>query len=325
MTFVYPGLLLIALVVTAAAVTAYTMLQRWRSAELRATGLSLTATGTRGAVRRHLPYVLFLVALPLLLVGLARPQAELALPRAAGTVILVLDVSASMGADDVEPTRLKAAQTAAAAFVDEQPQTVDIGVVIFGQDGLTTQEPTKDHNAALSAIDRASPTGGTSLTRAILAALTAIVGKPVALPESGGTDQPADLGYWGSATIVLFSDGQDTSGTNAESAATLAADAGVRIETVGVGTTRGTTVEVDGYQVATALDEQTLMALSAITGGSYHPAQDAAALNDIHNTVDLRVTTQTENVELTGPFAGVALLLLTLGGLLMIAWYGRIV
>lgn len=325
MTFVYPALLLLAALVTAAAITAYAMLQKWRTADLRATGLGLTAAGSRRAVRRHLPYVLFLAALPLLLVGLARPQAELKLPRAAGTVIVVLDVSASMSADDVEPTRLKAAQTAAAAFVAEQPQTVDVGVVIFGQDGLTTQAPTKDHNAALAAVNRANPTGGTSLTRAILAALTAIVGKPVTLPESGAGDQPADLGYWGSATIVLFSDGQDTSGANAESAATLAADAGVRIETVGVGTTRGTTVEVDGFQVATALDEETLTAISSITGGSYHPAQDAAALNEIHNSIDLRVTTQTENVELTGPFAGVALLLLTLGGLLMIAWYGRIV
>ncbi|MEV0268318.1 VWA domain-containing protein [Hamadaea sp. NPDC050747] len=335
MTVVYPVLVVVAVLLTAAAITAYVVLLRRRSAALRATGLDLAAFARPSGRRRHLPYALFLAALPLLLLALARPAAEVDVPRVSGTVILVLDVSQSMTADDVKPNRLSAAKTAAAGFVAAQPSTVDMGVVVFGQDGLATQAPTADHDAVLAAIDRASAAGGTSLRQAILVALTAIVGKPVALPADG---QAPDLGYWGSATIVLFSDGEDSSGGGSggggaggdgaggvQTAADLAATAGVRIETVGIGTAQGATVEADGYQVATALREDVLTNLAATTGGSYHPASDADQINEIHRSIDLRITTRPETVELTGVLAVAALVLLTAGGLLMISWHGRIV
>lgn len=325
MTVLYPFMVVVAVVGTGGGVAAYLLHQRRRAAAMQATGLGLAAPSHRFAARRHLPYALFLAALPLLLLAVARPQAQIDVPRAAGTVILVFDVSNSMAADDVKPTRLAAAKTAATSFVQAQPDTVDIGVVMFGQDGLTTQRPTDDHDAVVAAVTRLSTSGGTSLRQAILAALTVIVGRPVSLPDGGATQQPPDLGYWGSATIVLFSDGEDTAGPEAEAAAALAAAAGVRIEAVGIGTTRGTTVEVDGYQVATALHEDLLTSIAATTGGSYHPAQDTAALNEIHRTIDLRITTKPESVELTASLAIAALLLLTAGGLLMIRWYGRIV
>ncbi|MEV6967756.1 VWA domain-containing protein [Hamadaea sp. NPDC051192] len=339
MTVMYPLLAVVAVLLAAAAITAYVVLLRRRSAALRAAGLDLAAFSGPAGRRRHLPYALFLAALPLLLLALARPAAEVNVPRVSGTVILVLDVSQSMTADDVKPNRLSAAKTAAAGFVAAQPSTVDMGVVVFGQDGLATQAPTADHDAVLSAIDRASAAGGTSLRQAILVALTAIVGKPVALPADG---QAPDLGYWGSATIVLFSDGEDTSGGGGgggggagggggggsggvQTAADLAATAGVRIETVGIGTAQGTTVKADGYQVATALREDVLTDLAATTGGSYHPASDADQINQIHRSIDLRITTRPETVELTGVLAVAALVLLTAGGLLMISWHGRIV
>ncbi|MCP2328890.1 Ca-activated chloride channel family protein [Hamadaea flava] len=336
MTVMYPLLAVVAVLLTAAAITAYVVLLRRWSAALRAAGLDLTAFSGPAGRRRHLPYALFLAALPLLLLALARPAAEVNVPRVSGTVILVLDVSQSMTADDVKPNRLSAAKTAAAGFVAAQPSTVDMGVVVFGQDGLATQAPTADHDAVLSAIDRASAAGGTSLRQAILVALTAIVGKPVALPADG---QAPDLGYWGSATIVLFSDGEDTSGGGGgggggaagdgsggvQTAADLAATAGVRIETVGIGTAQGTTVKADGYQVATALREDVLTDLAATTGGSYHPASDTDQINQIHRSIDLRITTRPETVELTGVLAVAALVLLTAGGLLMISWHGRIV
>jgi Ca-activated chloride channel family protein len=325
MTFLNPLMLGVAAVAAAAAVSAYVSFQRQRAAVVQSAGLDYAGSQRRIAIRRHLPYALYLAALLLLLVGLARPQAEIPVPRVSGTVILVFDVSNSMRADDVKPSRLAAAQDAATNFVQAQPDTVDIGVVIFGQGSLTTQVPTNDHNAVTAAIARLTTSGGTSLTQAILAALTTIVGHPVSLPDDSATDAPEDLGYWGSATIVLFSDGEDTAGPGAEEAAGLAADAGVRIETIGIGTPQGTTVEVDGYQVATALDEELLTTIAATTGGSYHPAQDASALDQIYRSIDLRITTQPETVELTAVLAGVALLLLTLGGLLMIRWHGRIV
>jgi Ca-activated chloride channel family protein len=319
MTFLFPFGLVAALVLTTAAVTAYVLVQRNRSRALPGKGFT---------VRRHLPYAMYLAALPVLLVAVARPQAQIAVPHIAGTVVLVFDVSKSMSADDVKPNRLAAAQAAANDFVKAQPQTVDIGVVIFGQDGLTTQRPTADHGAVLAAIARMKPAGGTSLTQAILASLGTIIGKPVRLPDENAVDQPPpDLGYWGSATILLFSDGQDISGSTAgaEAAAGLAAAAGVHIETVGVGTPEGTTVEVDGYQVATALNEDLLTLIATTTGGSYHPAGDAAALNDIHKSIDLRLSTKPQPLELTALFAGVAILLLTAGALLMIRWHGRII
>ncbi|MBB5870135.1 Ca-activated chloride channel family protein [Allocatelliglobosispora scoriae] len=325
MTMLQPLMVLVAVVVTGGAVVAYLMYQRRRTEVLQAAGLRLAAPGQRAAARQHVPYALFLTALFLLLLGLARPQAELDVPRAAGTVVLVFDVSNSMAADDVKPSRLAAAKAAGTSFVDAQPDTVDIGIVMFGQDGLTTQRPTDDHTVVNAAIGRLATSGGTSLRQAIIAALSTITGKPVSMPNPDGSGPKADLGYWGSATIVIFSDGGDTQGAQAEIAAGLAADAGVRIETVGIGTTRGATVEVDGYQVATALDEELLTTLAETTGGSYHAAQDAAALNDIHKSIDLRITTQPETVELTAILAAVALLLLTIGGLLMIRWHGRIV
>lgn len=340
MTFDQPLLAVAAVLLTGAAVAAYVLFQRRRAAALAGTGLAVvvaaTASRRAAAVRRHLPYALYLAALGLLLFGAARPQAMLDVPRAAGTVVLVFDVSNSMSADDIAPSRLAATQAAATRFVHEQPETVDIGVVAFGQNALETQPPTDDHDEAIAAIGRLKTSGGTSLGQAILSSLSTVVGRPVSLPEEAaaggaapdgapGPGQDQDLGYWGSATIVLFSDGEDTSGPDAEAAAGLAATAGVHIETVGVGTPQGDTIEVDGFRVGTALDDQTLASIAEITGGTYRPAADAAALNDIHESIDLRVSTVREPLELTGPLAAGALLLLTVGALLMLRWHGRIV
>jgi Ca-activated chloride channel family protein len=268
--------------------------------------------------------MLFLAALVLLLLGLARPQATVDVPRATGTVILAFDVSNSMTATDVAPSRLAAAEAAAIGFVRAQPDTVDIGVVAFDQGALTTHSPSRDHDQAIAAINRLRAAGGTSLGQAIMASLTTIVGRQVSLPDPNADAPPPSLGYWGSATIVVLSDGEDTGGPDPVAAAELAADAGVHIDTIGLGTVAGTTIEVDGYQVATALDEELLTAVAQTTTGSYHRAGDAAQLNQIYSSLDLRITAKPEHVELTGVLVGVAVVLLTLGGLLMTAWYGRI-
>ncbi|MBG0560406.1 VWA domain-containing protein [Actinoplanes aureus] len=321
MSFLYPLLLIVAGVVTGAAIFAYVAMQRRRRAALAAAGFA----DRQGRIRRHLPYALLLTALPILLVGLARPQAEVAVPRVAGTVLLAFDSSNSMSAKDVAPSRLDAAKAAAAAFVEEQPDTVDVGVLVFGSQALLTQAPTDDHQAAVAAIQRVKPSGGTSLGQAILVGLSTITGKPVELPAEGTAPTTQDLGYWPSATIVVFSDGEETGGPDVQAASELAAAAGVRIQTVGVGTAQGGTVEVDGFQLGTALDEKTLTAIAQISGGSYQPAGDADSLNAATKSIDLRLTTESEPIELTGPFAAAALLLLTLGGLLSTRWHGRIV
>jgi Ca-activated chloride channel family protein len=323
----YPAVLAAAALVTAAAVAGYVSLHRRRTAALAAAGFGALAGGgsRRAALRRHLPYALLLAALPILLVGLARPEAEVTVPHVAGTALLAFDVSNSMAATDVAPSRLAAAKAAATGFVAEQPDAVDVGVLAFGDQALLTQAPTDDHAAAIAAIDRLSASGGTSLGQAILVALGTITGKPVSLAAGGAAPTTGDLGYWPSATIVVFSDGQQTGGPDAVAAAELAAAAGVRIQTVGVGTVRGATVQVDGYQLGTQLDETLLTTVANTTGGAYHRAGDADTLGATTKSIDLRLTTKRKPVELTAPFAGAALLLLLLGGLLGIRWHGRIV
>jgi Ca-activated chloride channel family protein len=334
-------LLAVAVVVTAAAVVGYAEVQKRRAAAMAAVGFAPHSRGSsapsggpgagsragsrRASIRRHLPYALLLAALPILIAGLARPEARLAVPRVAGTVLLAFDISNSMKATDVAPSRLAAAQRAAAAFVEEQPESVDVGVIVFGEQALLTQAPTDDHGLALAAINRAAASGGTSLGQAILVGLGTITGKPVTLPADGAAPDTAALGYWPSATIVVFSDGQDTGGPDAEAAAELAAAAGVRIQTVGVGTERGGVVEVDGYQLGTALDETLLTGVAQVTGGAYHQAGDADSLAATTRSIDLRLTTKKEPVELTAPFAGAALLLLALGAFLGTRWHGRFV
>ena len=196
-------------------------------------------------------------------------------------------------------------------------------MVVFGQTALNTQVPTDNHEEAVAAVNRLKPGGGTSLGQAILAALSAIVGEPVALPAEG--EEPKSLGYWRSATIVLLSDGENTGGPDAEQAALLASDAGVRIETVGIGTERGTTIEVDGYELATALNAEVLTLIADATGGSYHAANDPESLRAATRSIDLRITLQDKLIELTAAFTIAAIALLAIGALLMIRWYGRVV
>jgi Ca-activated chloride channel family protein len=215
--------------------------------------------------------------------------------RASGTVILAMDVSGSMAATDVTPSRLAAAKQAALSFITVQPDSVDVGVVAFQQGGLEAALPTADHVTAAAAVRRLKAGGGTSLGDAILASLSAITHKTVAIGRGGSAP---NIGYWPSATIVLFSDGQDgagaTSGSGtdagADAAASVAEKAGVHIDTVGVGTTAGSTVDVDGYHLFTALNVATLKSISQATGGTYHPASDAGELDGIASSIDLRLT-----------------------------------
>jgi Ca-activated chloride channel family protein len=324
MSFQYPVMVVVAAAAGLGLAAAYRWLHGQRTRALAAAGLA-TAGPRRAGLRRHLPPLLFLAAVTLLLLAVARPQATLPVPRSTGTVILAFDVSNSMAAEDIAPSRLAAAKSAANGFVAAQPDTVDIGVVAFDQGALTTKLPSTDREDTLAAVDRLTVAGGTSVGQAILASLTVIVGRTVTLPDPGTNAPPPDLGYWRSATIVLLSDGEDTGGPDAVAAAELAAAAGVHIETIGIGTVEGTTVEVDGYQVATALNEDLLTQVAEATTGSYHRAEDAQRLRDIYRSLDLRITTEDEVVELTGAAVGAALLLLTIGGVLMTTWFGRIV
>ncbi|MGW0803317.1 VWA domain-containing protein [Nonomuraea sp. NPDC002799] len=316
MTLSSPLLLAVGLLVTAVLVWAAVVSARRRTAALAAAGVAVP-----GRRRAHLGVGLTIAGVGALAIATAGPAAMVPIPRTAGTVILAIDVSNSMGADDVAPTRLAAAQRAARAFVAAQPDSVDIGVVAFERGALTTARPAADHSVALKAIDRLKVAGGTSLVAAITAALTAITGKQVAI---GGDGSAPDIGYWPSATIVMFSDGQNQ-GADVGQAAEVAQRGGVQIHTVGVGTTAGATVRVDGYHLQTSLDEDTLTQIAQTTGGGYHPASDPARLDGIADTIDLRLTVSDEPLPLAGGLIWLALALLTAGAALTVLRSGRVI
>ncbi|TDD25548.1 VWA domain-containing protein [Nonomuraea diastatica] len=316
MTLSSPLLLAAGLLVTAALAWAAVVSARRRTAMLAAAGAAVT-----GGRRAYLGAGLTIAGVGVLAIATAGPAAMVPVPRTAGTVILAIDVSNSMGAGDVAPNRLAAAQRAARAFVAAQPDSVDIGVVAFERGALTTARPDADHSVALKAIDRLRLTGGTSLDTAITGALSAITGKQVAVGRDG---EAPDIGYWPSATVVMFSDGQNQGG-EVERAAEVAQRAGVHIHTVGVGTTAGATVKVDGYHLQTSLEEEPLTVIAQTTGGAYHPASDTARLDGIADTIDLRLTASDEPLPLAGGLIGLALVLITAGAALTVLRSGRVI
>jgi Ca-activated chloride channel family protein len=319
MSLSYPPLIILGLLIAAALSVGAVLAGRRRSAALAAAGVSVA--GRRDS---RLGLWLSVGGVLLLAVAVAGPAAALPVARSAGTVILAMDASNSMSADDVAPSRLAAAQQAASAFIDAQPDSVDIGVVGFDQGALTTSLPSADRAAAKAAVQNLRTAGGTSLASAILGSLSAITGEPVRIGEDG--DLP-DIGNWGSATIVLFSDGEDQGGSRdaVTAAATIAQNAGVHIEAVGVGTADGATVEIDGYQLHTALDTEQLTAIAQATGGTYHRASEPEQLVDIASTIDLRLTVAKQDVPLAGGFIAVALVLLAAGAVLTGVRTGRLV
>jgi Ca-activated chloride channel homolog len=303
MNLSYPLLLIFGLLVAAALIVGAVLASRRRSAALAEAGVSVA-----GQNNNQLGLWLSVGGVVLLAVAVAGPAAALPVGRSAGTVILAMDASNSMSATDVMPSRLAVAQQAALSFIDAQPDSVDIGVVGFDQGALTTSLPSADRAAAKTAVQT----------------LSAITGEPVTIGEDG---ELPDIGSWGSATIVLFSDGEDQGGSSdaVTAAVTIAQNAGVHIETVGVGTADGATVAVDGFQLHTALDTEQLTAIAQATGGHYRPAPDAEQLDDVASTIDLRLTVAKQDVPLAGGFIAVALMLLAAGALLTGVRTGRLV
>jgi Ca-activated chloride channel homolog len=312
-----PLFLVVGLLLTIALAWAMLTAARRRQRALAAAGIATPGrTGLSGSW-------LAIGGLVVLAIAVAGPSASVPVTHASGTVILDMDVSGSMGATDIAPSRLAAEQKAALSFIKAQPSSVNVGVIAFEQGGLTAAVPSSDHAAAASAISRLKVGGGTSLGSAIIAALSAITRRTISVAAGGPVP---NIGYWPSATIVMFSDGQDEGeGTDAATATAVAEKAGVHIDTVGVGTTAGTTVDVDGYHLYTALDPDTLATIAQATGGHYHPASTASQLDGITSSLDLRLTVTHEPLPLAGAFTIVALMLLAAGGVHAILRTGRVI
>jgi Ca-activated chloride channel family protein len=333
MTFIWPPMLLAILLVPAGALLARRIAVASRVGE-RAGG---DGASTRGRVARgvldRLPAVLAGAAMVVLAFALARPQATVALPRLEGTLMLVFDVSGSMAATDVAPSRMGVAKTAAHAIVDARPDGVVIGVVAFSDAGIAVQPPTSDTAAIGAAIDRMAPTRGTSLGSGILAALGAIdkarADTPPGYysnrsPAPSPTPTAAAPGSDAATMVVVLSDGENNQRPDPQAAAKAAADRGIRIVALGVGTTAGTNLDLDGFTVDTRLDEATLRSIADTTAGAYLPVADATPGEAVYDELARSLVVRSEPLEVTGLVAGAALALLVAGAVLALARTGRL-
>jgi len=313
------------------------LLKRKKRQALRYSSLALVkaAMGAAPTWRRHVPPALLALALAAMIVAVGRPEALVTLPSNNETVILAMDVSGSMRATDVKPNRLAAAQAAAKAFIAEQPSSVKIGIVAFAGTATVAQAPTRNREDLIAAIDRFQLQRATAIGSAIIVAMATL------FPDGGydvasftyerqsqrvprGDFQLMPPGSYASAVIVLLTDGQRTSGPDSLEAAKLAADRGVRIYTVGVGTPEGTVIGIEGWSMRVRLDEDTLKSIADLTRGEYFYAGSAPDLNRVYRHLSSRFVMETKKTEVGALFTAAAGVLVLLAAGLSLAWFGRV-
>ena len=324
MSFIWP-LVLLSLLALPVCAYMYTRLQRRRSAAATGLGsLGAQAAGTAALAgrRRHIPPIILLAGVALLAVATARPQLELPVPRLEGTVVLAMDVSASMAADDVLPTRMEAAKLAAKSLAERRPGSAKMGVVAFGEGGLIVQPPTDDDEALNATIDRLVPQSGTSLGRGMLTALN-LVAPEQGMGQADGTDDSSSRGAFAPAIIVMLTDGENTEPPDPAEVAQMAIERGVRVYTVGVGTEQGTAVEVDGFSLFTQLNEPVLQQVSLLAEGGYFRLDDTDDIPSVYEDLETEFVVESEKVEVTSAVGGIGALLLLAGGALSLFWFGR--
>jgi Ca-activated chloride channel family protein len=345
--FLWPQFLWLLLVLPVLVLLYVWMLGRRRKMAVPYASLSLVreAMGRGPGWRRHLPPFLMLLALAAMLLAAARPVAVLTLPMQEQTIMLAIDVSASMRATDVLPNRMVAAQQAAKAFIAELPRKVRVGIVAFAGSAQVAQLPTQSREDLEKAIDGFQLQRGTATGNGIVMALATI------FPNSGiemsamGADRPSlrgamslddnrqpppvapppvAPGSYGSAAVVMLTDGQRTTGVDPLDAAQIAADRGVRVYTVGVGTRDGDTIGFEGWSMRVKLDEETLKAIAAKTQAEYFYAGSAADLKKIYNTLSSRITVEKHETEISALFALAAAALALVASTLSLWWFNRV-
>jgi Ca-activated chloride channel family protein len=260
--------------------------------------------------RRHAPVGLYGLALAALAVALARPEATIAVPAEQATIVLAIDRSGSMRATDVEPTRLKAMQTAAGEFLDRVPRRVKVGAVAFNTETDVLAAPATDKVPVRAAIDGLTAGGGTATGDALAASLDLI--------RRGGKDRPP-------AAVVLISDGESTAGRDPLDAAREAASMGVPVYTVALGTPGATIVDARGRTQPAPPDPETLQAAAEESGGQSFAVEDADELNAVYERLGSQVATEKQPREVTAAFAGGALAFIAGGALLSLHWFRRLV
>ncbi len=290
-------------------------------------------------IAEHVPAVLLLLSIVALIGAMARPNAVLTLPSRRDVVILAIDVSGSMKATDMAPTRLAAAQAAAKDFINRQPKDTQIGIVAFANTALVVQRPTLSREDLLEAVGRLQPQDGTTVGGAIIVSLQTLFPKEeielldprdkkerdqVMGPPKDPPKAPVAPGSEQSAAIVLLTDGQATAAPDPLEAAKLAAEHGVRVFTVGLGTTKGEVVKEHGISMRVQLDEDTLKKIADITRARYFLASTETDLRQIYRDLNARLVTETKEIEVSAFFVAFAAVSALLGAALSLLWFHRI-
>jgi Ca-activated chloride channel family protein len=322
MSFAWP-LALVGLVLVPFAVAGYVFAERRRERDAEKfanPALLPNLVAVRPGRRRHVPPLLALGALTLLLVGLARPHATLSTPKEEATVMLALDVSRSMAAEDVQPNRFEAARSAVSAFLEKVPETYPVGMVAFSTKAEVVLPPTTDREAARAALKSLRLGSGTAMGEAITTAISAVPQPTEAQRAAGEEPTPT--------SVLLLSDGAQTAGgTQPLDAARRARQLGIPVSTVALGTSDAV-VEVPlpgglSQRVTVPPDAPTLKQVAEATGGRFFEAPDAEKLNTVYEDLGSRLGSEDKKREVTSAFAGAGALLLLAGGALSTLWFRR--
>ena len=363
LSFLWPEFLWLLLLVPLTAGLYLLLLYRRKKTALRYANLSMVKAAM-GAVgwRRHVPPALMLLALTLLLIAVARPTAVVSLPSTRATVILAMDVSGSMRATDVNPSRVEAAQAAAKQYIKSQPKDVVIGIVAFAATAFLVQSPTVDHAALFNAIDHFELQRGTAVGSGILTALSSIFPRedfPIANYYSGGSGNgsggfgfgggdrfnrfggralgdrgpagppkkhvPVEPGSYKNAVVILLTDGQTNAGYDPVEAARIASEYGVKVYTVGFGTTRGNVVGFGGFSMRAQLDEDALKKIADMTRGRYFHAASADDLKAVYGVLSKQLVMETQQMEISSFFAAAAAIMMLIAAGLSLAWFSRVI
>ena len=343
MTFLWPQYLWLMLAVPLLPVLYLWLLRRRGKPALRYSSLAIVREAASRPWRRHVPPALLLIACSLLLFAAARPLATVTLPWARSSIMLAMDVSLSMRVSDVKPTRLAAAQEAAKLFLRDLPKNIDVGLVTFAGSAQVAQAATLDRASLVSAIDAFQMQYGTAIGNAIVVCLAELFPdeginlgdmtfgprhrargreeKEAALPRP---ITPAAPGSYSSAAILLLSDGRRTTGVETLEAAKMAADRGVRIHVVGLGTVDGVAGDPGGLAIYMQLDEPTLREVARMTGGEYHHAGSAEELRSVYQDLGSRLQVQTRETEITALLTAIAAIFVLAAAFLSLLWFGRV-
>ena len=321
------------------------LLRRGGKPALKLSSSSLVRAAAQRQWRRHVPPALVFLALSLLLLAVARPTAPVTLPWAKSTIMLAIDISRSMRVQDVKPSRMVAAQEAAKAFLSEVPGRIEVGLVTFAGTAQVAQRATFDRPSLVSAIDAVQMQLGTAIGSAIVVCLSELfpdhgidLGEMTFGPrrlarnldEKAGKEKvppkqitPVAPGSYDSAAIILLSDGRRTTGVDTLEAAKMAADRGVRVHVVGLGTPDGHAAMGEHMAIYLQLDEPALRQVAQLTGGEYHRAETAEALRSVYQDLGSRLQMRKLDTELTALLALAAAIVLLAGTGLSLLWFGR--